>query len=464
MARIVYITNGMYSTLHSSLELSSRLHGNGHEVTYISHVDLQERLKPFGYRFIQIVDDQTVVRHYAEKANELKAESSILRKIRLAKLRLEARKQAAGLEEICRVLKEVDPQVLLIDFEMHYAIMASHKLGIPTLLTGVWFTIFRSSGLPPMHTALRPPDTALARIRVWWAWWSMIGKRLLKSFDIITFSGMKRRFQIIQYGTNLRSDLKRVAKAQHFPFARMTSQTNWSKPHTYREFPFLIFNALEMELDHDQHQLEHYVGPMVCRKLAESEIGPPDELKWNSFVSARTSGKQKLIYCSLGSFWATDTTFVKKVIDAFRNRSQWNLVVGLGGKSNKADFIDVPDNVLLMDFAPQLKILQHCDAAITHGGITTINECISCGVPMLVCSTGYVDQPGCAARVQHHGLGKLLSIKTASAADIEIEIEQLLMDEDIQSRVDNIREIFERYESEKRAVKLIESLVDRSLG
>ena len=113
-----------------------------------------------------------------------------------------------------------------------------------------------------------------------------------------------------------------------------------------------------------------------------------------------------------------------------------------------------------MDFAPQLNILQHCDAAITHGGITTINECISCGVPMLVCSTGYVDQPGCAVRVQQHGLGKLLSIKTASAADIETAIDKLLVDECIQKRVDAMREVYERYKSEKRAVKLVESLVN----
>lgn len=48
--KIVYITNGMASTLNSSLELSRRLTDAGHEVIYLSQADVGPRVQAAGYR------------------------------------------------------------------------------------------------------------------------------------------------------------------------------------------------------------------------------------------------------------------------------------------------------------------------------------------------------------------------------------------------------------------------------
>jgi len=310
VAHIVYITNGMASTLNSSFELSRRLAAAGHEVTYISHVDLGQSIESEGYRFIQITECNRINEQFSKQLQELKKQSSMLNIFRIAKLGLEARKQTAQSNEICQVIEQVKPAVLLIDFEMHYAIFATHKLQIPTLLTAVWFTIFRSPGLPPMHTELRPTSGLIGRMKINWAWWKLIAARLLEPIKNLTPRGFKRRLTPIHYGTNGRSSLKSVAKAHKAPFAAMTSRTNWSKPHTYRNLELLIFNALEMELKHPPHRLEKYVGPMVCHDRKDSRITAEDLSRLESFRQTSTSNNQKLIYCSLGTFWSTDFAYL----------------------------------------------------------------------------------------------------------------------------------------------------------
>ena len=153
---------------------------------------------------------------------------------------------------------------------------------------------------------------------------------------------------------------------------------------------------------------------------------------------------------------------IQTVIDAVRNRPDWQLVVGLGGKSTAESFHDIPDNVLLLDYAPQLQVIQHADVAITHGGITSINEYIAGGLPILVCSTGHVDQDGCAARIRYHGLGLVADPDDWSQRSIESQLKQLLKDDEMKQRVNKMRETFLEYKRQGRAVQVIEHALKKS--
>ena len=50
--------------------------------------------------------------------------------------------------------------------------------------------------------------------------------------------------------------------------------------------------------------------------------------------------------------WAADTGFLGRVLEVFVKRSDWDLVLGLGGKRTATDLAPVPDNALLLDWAP----------------------------------------------------------------------------------------------------------------
>ena len=166
MARIVYITNGMASTLNSSLELNRRLIEAGHEVVYLSHVDLHRAVESHGCRFIQLQECQKIRDQLSVETETLKPIRSPAILIKRLRLGRAARKKSVSSDEIHSILREIDPDVLLIDFEMHYAILATRQMKIPTLLVAVWFSIFRSHGLPPMHTNIGPASDFFGHLKI----------------------------------------------------------------------------------------------------------------------------------------------------------------------------------------------------------------------------------------------------------------------------------------------------------
>ena len=72
------------------------------------------------------------------------------------------------------------------------------------------------------------------------------------------------------------------------------------------------------------------------------------------------------------------------------------------------------------------------------------------------------DQPANAARVEHHGLGVVANIETASAESIGSSIDRIDRDPGFKSRVDAMREVFLRVEREERAVTIIENHLGNS--
>ena len=90
------------------------------------------------------------------------------------------------------------------------------------------------------------------------------------------------------------------------------------------------------------------------------------------------------------------------------------------------DFSKELRNTNIFEFLPQLDILQFSDLMITHGGLSSVKECMDAKVKMLVVPINTkIDQPGNAARVEANGLGKRVFLDTKSSK-IEDKIKLLL--------------------------------------
>jgi UDP:flavonoid glycosyltransferase YjiC (YdhE family) len=185
----------------------------------------------------------------------------------------------------------------------------------------------------------------------------------------------------------------------------------------------------------------------------------------------RVDQSRKLLYCSLGtqSHWThrglnhgshqqTLKNFLQAVVDAIAARPDWQLIMTLGIQMRADDFPSIPANALLVNEAPQLEILKKASLAITHGGFSTVKECIFFGVPMLVFPMRD-DQPANAARVEHHGLGVVADIETASVERLGSIIDKVGCDPGFKSRIDAMREVFLRVEREEPAVTIIEDFL-----
>lgn len=156
---------------------------------------------------------------------------------------------------------------------------------------------------------------------------------------------------------------------------------------------------------------------------------------------------RRLIYCSLGSYLTPDRQFLKRTLAVAERRSDWVFILGLGGQVDMDGFASVPANVLVLNWAPQLDVLKIADCAVIHAGISTINECIYCQVPMLVHSTHTVDQDGTAARVAFHRLGIVADKRRDYSEQIEGNIERVLMDETIRRNLAAMQGYFLTYET-----------------
>ena len=60
-----------------------------------------------------------------------------------------------------------------------------------------------------------------------------------------------------------------------------------------------------------------------------------------------------------------------------------NVLCSIGKTIQKEDLGEIPENVTVMPFTPQLEVLAHTDYFITHAGIGSVMEALYFGVPCM---------------------------------------------------------------------------------
>jgi UDP:flavonoid glycosyltransferase YjiC (YdhE family) len=193
----------------------------------------------------------------------------------------------------------------------------------------------------------------------------------------------------------------------------------------------------------------HYIEPCINFQRKE-------EFDWHLL-----NDKARLIYCSLGSqnyLYAESRAVFQAVIDAARERPDAQFVVALGRELKAADFRNVPANVILAGFAPQLDMLKKAWVMITHGGLNGIKEAIMFQVPMIVFP--FVrDQPMNAARIEHHGLGVTANPKRASAELVLDCLSKIENNPAFRTKVQQMGRRFREIEASGKGVRLIQSFL-----
>ena len=454
MAHIVYITKGLSSYLNTAYELARRLALAGHRVTFVSPKDVATRVEDQGFPFVRLepfgpaTDDAEHQRlstlRYRQKLRHFRAWRRAERRV------WQAGFEHAGVEQ---QIHRLNPDLLLLDIELHELIIRLGAGPVPVVLLTVWFSIWKRAGIPPLHEAIIPDGRLVNRLKVEHAWLLF---RIQKKLRVLKEKVLRLGFDRIAY-------LKALARHKKFPFGKAVELNQWLIPVSYRTFPVFSLNARELEFPHIPPSHLYYVGPMIHTSRNEPQTGTPTGVILEALLARHRDDRGRtLIYCSLGSFWALDQSFLQEVIKAFADHPTWDLVLALGKKLEVDDLGPLPENVYAFDWVPQLKVLEQADAAITHGGISTINECIYYRVPMVVYSTKHVDQNGCAARVAHHGLGIMADKDRDKAPDIRRNVAAILTDSTYRTRIEAMREQFCRYSEANQAVHLIEEFIDRS--
>ena len=457
--RVALVTNGITSTLHASLELARRLAERGHDVVFLSHADIGDTVETNGFRFVPLRADRQAFDELRAGLAALRSGSIPARIAALVRLPItarRARRRTVRGEELIEQLGTFDPDLLVVDVEAHVAVIVAAGTTVPTALTTFLFAIEPRPGVPPIDTWLLPEDRAGID-----AAWAAVRRRSASARRRRrrSWRALVDRLGPVSYATTSRDALRAVARRSGFDLHRSTDTGQWLRPHGYRHVSVLTTNLRELEFGEGASAQWHYVGPMVHTSRREARSPADGARPWEEVTErCRADPGRRLVYSSLGSYWAADTGLLRRIVEVFTRHPEWELVVGLGGRADPSTLGPVPDNVLVLAWAPQVEILASADAAIVHGGSAGLNECIVSGVPMLVCSTGHLDQNGVAARVGYHGIGRACDGADVGSDRIESLLHEVLTDPGIAARVSDLSELAARPATRMAAVELLEEI------
>lgn len=450
MARIVYVTSGLVGILNSGLELARRLQVAGHDVTFVGWRDSGRQIEQQGFGFVRLDDDERAL----EQVRDRIAEVGRIRALPLAR---RLRRRLLESTEIEDTLRRLEPDLLIIDVEVHTAVIASRSLSIPTVLRIDFLSIYRNWNTPPLHTELAAPTNLPGRLSCWAAWVrTLVSRGIANTLGQLRPRAFSTRVGPFKYGTVSRHTIGQFARARGLRLREFTSWTDWLRPHVYPTIPLISSTASELELPGTDRGNLQYVGPLIHANHVDINTSASDRARWERTRDEATQLGRPIVYCGLGTLNPQVLVRVRNVIAAAHS-AEWTLVVGLGGSARASELDELPDNVLVLDYAPQLEVLAVANAAVIHGGINTINECISHDVPMVVHRGGLVDQPGGAVRVEHHGLGIRVDIDD-DETDIGQSLNRVLTEPEFLNNVISMRKAFERYRG------VLEDFIESVLG
>lgn len=158
----------------------------------------------------------------------------------------------------------------------------------------------------------------------------------------------------------------------------------------------------------------HYVGPL---RDSQGQVEFPFE---------RLTG-QPMIYASLGSVQNTKHD-VFRCIAAACEELDVQLVISHGGGMNKQAVQQLPGSPLVVEYAPQLEVISKARLTITHGGLNTVLDSLSNGVPLVAIPITY-EQPGTGARILWTGTGEVIPLNQLSIPLLQATIKQVLTED-----------------------------------
>lgn len=213
------------------------------------------------------------------------------------------------------------------------------------------------------------------------------------------------------------------------------------------------------ELDFHRRHLPpvfHYVGSLSTGRELTSDAKFP----WD-----RLDGRP-LIYASLGTVAGKADLGVYRRILAACSGLDAQLVLALGRwRDDEVSPLDrlgkIPPNAIVVDFAPQLALLDRAAVLVTHAGTNSTLEALGRGVPIVALPRA-VDQPAVAARVEYSRAGLVGSFRWSSPAEIRALVERVLGDEGFRRRARELQQAILAAGGADRAAEIAErALVTR---
>jgi MGT family glycosyltransferase len=214
----------------------------------------------------------------------------------------------------------------------------------------------------------------------------------------------------------------------------------------------------ELEMIHESPWLNLMLYPAELDYRRTRSLAP----SWHNLeTSVRSTdepweppeGERPLVYVSLGSLGSADVELMRRLVDVL-SRTPYRYIVSTGPQH---DQYELAENMAGAEFLPQVSVLAHVDAVITHGGNNTTTECMWYGKPMLVLPI-FWDQHDNAQRVHETGYGIRLPTYRFEEDEMAGALARVLGDEPLRRRAASAGERLRTQPGTELAANLIADL------
>jgi zeaxanthin glucosyltransferase len=192
----------------------------------------------------------------------------------------------------------------------------------------------------------------------------------------------------------------------------------------------------------------HYTGPFVDGS-GRREI---------SFPWSRLDSSRPLVFVSMGTLQNGIEWVFREVAKASAELPV-QTVISLGGGLSSEVFRDLPGDPIVVNYAPQLELLNRADLTIFHGGLNTALECLVHGVPMIAIPITF-DQPGVGARLVRAGAGTVIPIGHLTAERLRIEMLEVLTNAKYRSAAKLLQKQVVARSGVRQAADIIEQVLE----
>lgn len=227
----------------------------------------------------------------------------------------------------------------------------------------------------------------------------------------------------------------------------------WNLPlysHVNDQYSQLVqLSQLPAELDFPRQeapQCLHYTGPYHNSSSRELVYFPYERLT-----------EQPLIYASMGTIQNRLSGIFQCIAEACEGLDV-QLVISLGGSTSPESLAKLPGSPLVVEYAPQLELLQRAILTITHAGPNTVLESLSNAVPMVSIPITN-DQPGTAARLVWAGAGEMVSLARLNVPRLRQVIKRVLTEKSYKQNAIRLQKAIQSAGGVSQAADIIEQVV-----
>ena len=421
MAKFAFIVDFEEGHLFPTFGLSESLKKRGHEVHYIGIADNEKFVKDQGFEYHSVL-----LKDFPPGSREIYKgyQKNLGGYSRFFMYNLVGR-------ELTAILQKIKPEGVIINTFLSFeALLIHYKYNINPVI----FTPYLDAKSPPFVEAMNS-IRSLGRPKM---------NKIFKAYK-------KYNKKLVYFFKQLPLKYKIKFTISNLINYRISDEEFNSFVAPVNEWMEIISCPKDFDFpDVKRNSTVHYIGPCIRNK----------DLDENLFKLEKDNNKEIIFVC-LGSqtarIYKTCETFFLKIFElmALPEMKNIHVILSMGSKFETEKFGKIPENVSLYEWIPQIEALKISSAAIIHGGLGSVKECIYYGVPMIVLPDKY-DQPANAQRIESHGLGVQGNLENISVDNLKSLVNRILNDSVIKENVTRMQNIFRNKEEQQEGALLIE--------